>query len=323
MDRTQPSADAPVCKLKIKVYIKEFLRQHTGRTGLDDSIIELTFSSDQEFQEKLWDLYANMLKRKAIFLDDGSIGCSDEEPTIDMIDNYFLIKRSKNYEGVKKLDFRALRMEENKQQNERKEYIELTILKYSNNLQVSSQFQQFSQKFLRIQERDRGGAVANAYVEELTEKLMEIHRGTYVSAGGNYRLWANWLVSHLPANEIDENARNPPPSHLIHLFRSTRERIVVQVQEYRRKARMSFDALDEIKGKIDHLKEFREKLVECEERVQLYKREFDNRIESLEETVRIYRSMFEAIIQDPTLNVDTTLGAEFEGRVVEQDDIDH
>ncbi|KAJ3249817.1 hypothetical protein HK103_004373, partial [Boothiomyces macroporosus] len=127
MGRTQPSADAPVCKLKIKVYIKEFLRQHTGRTGLD-SIIELTFSSDQEFQEKLWDLYANMLKRKAILLDDGSIGCSDKEPTIDMMDNFFLIKRSKNYEGVRKLDFRALRMEALKQQNEKKEYIELTIL---------------------------------------------------------------------------------------------------------------------------------------------------------------------------------------------------
>ncbi|KAJ3250055.1 hypothetical protein HK103_004095, partial [Boothiomyces macroporosus] len=199
----------------------------------------------------------------------------------------------------------------------------LTILKYSNNLQVSSQFQQFSQKYLWIQERDRSGADANTCVEELTEKLMEIHRDNYESAEINYSLWANWLVSHLPANEIDENVRNPPPSHLIHLFRSTRERIAFQVQNYRRKARLSFDALDEIKGKIDHLKEFRVRLVECYDRLQLTMTEYDNKIESLEETIRIYQNTFQAIIEAPDLHIDPTLGAEFEGRVVEQDIIDH
>ncbi|KAJ3250650.1 hypothetical protein HK103_003285, partial [Boothiomyces macroporosus] len=301
----------------------EFLRQHTNKLGLDDSIIELTFSSDQEFQEKLWDLFAHTLKKRAIFLDDGSIGCSDVEPHIDMIDSYFLIKRSKNYEGLTKLDFRALRVEENKQQSETKPFVEVTILKYSNTLQISAHFQQFSQSFLRVEERDRAGAVANSYVEELTEKLMDIHRGSYESAGGNYRLWANWLVATLPANEIDVHARNPPPSNIIHLFRSTRPAIIGQVENYRRKAKLSFDALDEIKGKVDHLKEFRVRLVECYDRLQLTMTEYDNKIENLEETIRIYQNTFQAIIEAPDLHLDTTLGAEFEGRVVEQDDIDH
>lgn len=102
----------------------------------------------------------------------------------------------------------------------RNKSVHVIVYVYSRNVCTNSTFNILKKNLLDPAEKDRSAAIANQLIDEIIGKLKENHSHHLTAPQPiAWRIWATYIGSK-PSHSHDQLMLDPPPDHVVLLFRS-------------------------------------------------------------------------------------------------------
>ncbi|KAJ3221949.1 hypothetical protein HDU78_000235, partial [Chytriomyces hyalinus] len=198
----------------VAMSVREFIGQQvTLRTP-----IEINSASIDEFREAIVSMARPHVFREIVvpLLDNDPLKYAPEllpDASPADMEPFLLFKSTKNSKKSLKLsDINTTLLA--KWSNET---ITLYVQKFGNGMDKLDLFRKAKSALFPQDKTDRAGAVQNAVVLNLIERLKTVHSARYSASNVSYQLWANWITTQ-PAYMQEKLVEDCPPSVLVQHF---------------------------------------------------------------------------------------------------------
>lgn len=276
--------------------------------------------SFDSFCDGVWLYVEPYLKREIVFGDDNHDVSWSEKEKPDYTDLEKFVSFYDGSVGRRTYDLTEINSTFLKLWSDER-LITINIFPHSNSVLSKQNWKVASKNLVHSEETDRAGAVSETEINNLVERLKEVHRFHYVAPYITWRAWAEYIFKK-GAHCRESLVIAPPPAHIIGLFqaaRSNAENTNIQVRQNVSIAQglnsgMGLDLeslVDEFQSAMHLHKETEQAFARFGAKLDAIK----NRNENTSENLQLFASAF-----GPT---ESQSSRDYFDNIVTQEDIDH
>jgi hypothetical protein len=304
--------------INLKVQVRDFVGNHGGHNLGEWSI---NVNDPLEFCTVLWTKSIEHIHRGVIFShNNGVLDCEwmpDTTPTIDYIDSFLAI-----YDVAQKKKVACRTIDGPKLHSFLSRDLKLYIYKYSN-ISSKKDFDLVKAKLLTPPRTDRSGAASISVMNQVTERLKELHRHRFeASSDMCWGIWANDIIRQ-PAHLHESYMEGGPPTSMTHLFRPIPTRAEVRLDNIHISSLANVDMMTTLKQQLSLSKISLENAIVSFSAASKALADAQSRQEFMENTLSIYESQFRATAMQTELPRETEGSMEMYNSVINQEDYEH
>lgn len=124
------------------------------------------------------------------------------------------------------------------------ELIKLFVYKYGTAIAKAEDRENFMNACIRPLSTDRAGAVAEASLREVVERLDDRWDDSFDGEAVIWRMWANEVTRNLDRSTWDAAIASPPPQRILNLLRASNTRMEEHLAGMRRSAHTALDCVN-------------------------------------------------------------------------------
>lgn len=204
----------------------------------------------------------------------------------------------------------------------RNKEVHIIVFVYSRNISTFAIFSLVKKNLLDPAVKDRSAAVANQGVDEIVDRLKRTHSHQFITQQPiGWRIWATYIATK-PSHSHDELILNPPPDHIVPMFRAipiNEAQILANAQQGLRVAR-------NVNGfQRANLQGIRERVLQLQTIVESCQREITSLVTHLD-YLQQQTEREDSLLSDVTTAVrpsESTFSVDVASMVVDCEDVDH